>query len=131
MSDQNPIIETNEMNELKKLSFALIMSGKGALELISVFFAQNFDKTFDKLDEISKEVITNKKSDIFIALQNLALLRNIEKKDINEYIKDFREKYGVSEKDLNDKKLTKLITKFNHDDKDIMVEILKKLKYIN
>ena len=45
-------------------------------------------------------------------------------------MKEFREKFGITEKDFSDKDLKKLIPKKNYEDKTILTEVLKKLKYI-
>ena len=55
------------------------------------------------------------------------------KLDINnpkKYLKDFREKYGIEDKEINDKEIIKYMKKFNNDEKKIIEAILKKLKYI-
>ena len=131
ISDKKTTIETNDINYLKKISTAIIIKGGGPLEMVSEFFEKNFNiNYFNELDEKTKENITNKKVKIFLGLQDLALLKKIESKDINDYIRQFREKYGITEKDFIDKDLKILITKFNYDDKNIINEVLKKLNYI-
>jgi hypothetical protein len=45
-------------------------------------------------------------------------------------LKKFREKFGITEKDFSDKDLKKLISKKSYEDKTILREVLKKLKYI-
>ena len=85
---------------------------------------------FDEQDEEIKDRIVFKKVEILSVFQDFSIIKNIEEKDINEYIKKFREKYGITEKDYNDKDLTKLINKKHHEDKIILTEILKKLKYL-
>ena len=99
--------------------------------MVSEFFEKNFNiNYFNELDEKTKENITNKKTEIYLGLQDLELINKIESKDINDYIRQFREKYGITEKDFIDKDLKILITKFNYDDKNIINEVLKKLNYI-
>ena len=127
ISNKNSTVEINDIDYLKKISSAIIIKGGGPLEMVSEFFAKNFN---NELDEKTKENITNKKLEIFLGLQELSLLKKIKSKDINDYIRQFREKYGVTEKDFTDKDLKILISKFNYDDKNIIIEVLKKLKYI-
>ena len=116
------------MNDFKKISTAILIKGKQPLEIINKFMDKNINNNFDNED--IKDTITFKKDEIFGALKNFSIINNIEEKDINEYIKKFREKYGITEKDYNNKDLTKLINKKHHDDKIILTEILKKLKYL-
>ena len=126
--DKNKAIVINDMNDFKKISTAILIKGKQPLEIINKFMDKNINNNFDNED--IKDTITFKKDEIFGALKNFSIINNIEEKDINEYIKKFREKYGITEKDYNDKDLTKLINKKHHDDKIILTEILKKLKYL-
>ena len=130
ISDKKTTIETNDINYLKKISTAIIIKGGGPLEMVSEFFEKNFNNYFNELDEKTKKNIANKKGEIFAGLQDLALLKKIESKDINDYIRQFREKYGITEKDFIDKDLKILIPKFNYDEKNIINEVLKKLNYI-
>ena len=126
--DKNKAIDINDMNDFKKISTAILIKGKQPLEIINKFWDKNIINNFDNED--LKDKITFKKDEIFGALKNFSIINNIEEKDINEYIKKFREKYGITDKDYNDKDLTKLINKKHHDDKNILTEILKKLKYL-
>ena len=126
--DKNKAIDINDMNDFKKISTAILIKGKQPLEIINKFWDKNTINNFDNED--LKDKITFKKDEIFGALKNFSIINNIEEKDINEYIKKFREKYGITEKDYNDKDLAKLINKKHHDDKNILTEILKKLKYL-
>ena len=126
--DKNKAIDINDMNDFKKISTAILIKGKQPLEIINKFWDKNTINNFDNED--LKDKITFKKDEIFGALKNFSIINNIEEKDINEYIKKFREKYGITEKDYNNKDLTKLINKKHHDDKNILTEILKKLKYL-
>ena len=55
------------------------------------------------------------------------------KLDINnpiKYLKGFREKYGIEDNEISDKKLTKHMKKFNGDERKTIEAILKQLKYI-
>ena len=55
------------------------------------------------------------------------------KLDINNqtnYLKDFREKYGIDDNEISDKEIIKYMKKFNNDERKIIEAVLKKLKYI-
>ena len=118
------------MNELKKISSVIIIKGGGPLEMIKKFLEENFNKKYYEMDEKLKDNFANKKGQIFKCLQDLSLLKKIETKEIDEYLKKFREKFGITEKDFSDKDLKKLISKKSYEDKTILTEVLKKLKYI-
>ena len=73
----------------------------------------------------------------YIALKKLNIINeinNISKEIItandDEFKKQFIDKYGITEKDIKDKKLDKYIKKYNRNENQIIEEILKKLKYI-
>ena len=57
-------------------------------------------------------------------------IKQIETVNIKEFNFYFRKKYGITEKDINDKKLEKFINKNEFDEKEILIEVLKYLKYI-
>ena len=59
------------------------------------------------------------------------LLKKIQTKNINEYIKEFREKYGITKKDFCDRNLIKEIKKSNFDEIYLVRLILIKLNYIS
>ena len=128
--DQKSTIDINEINELKKISSSIIIKGGGPLEMINKFFDENFNKSYYEMDQNLKDNLAYKKCQIFNGLQELSLLKKIETKDIEQYMKEFREKFGITEKDYSDKDLKKLVSKKNYEDKTIITEILKKLKYI-
>ena len=73
MADPNPKIETNNINELKKISSVLLMGGQDVLEVINGFFKKNYNNNIYELDENTQEIIANKKSEIIIALQEFSL----------------------------------------------------------
>ena len=69
-----------------------------------------------------------KKIQIF-NISNFSLLNEIKTKDEQEFIKQFRDKYGITEKDYSDKKLKKQIKK-GKTEIDILIKILTKIKYL-
>ena len=128
--DENPTIDINTINEMKKISSAIIIKKADPLMIMNQFFDKNFNKNFDEMDEKFRDNIAIKKTKIFGSLQDISLLKKIETKDPEKYMKEFREKFGISEEDFNEKDLKKLITKKKFEDKAIITEILKKLKYL-
>jgi len=98
--------------------------------LVAQFFINNYIS--NELDQNKKENINKKKGQILIAMKDIPL-KKIEKSQEEEYIKEFRDRYGITEKDLADKKLKQLIAKYKNEEEqtNILKEILKKLKYLN
>ena len=111
--DENPTIDINTINEMKKISSAIIIKKADPLMIMNQFFDKNFNKNFDEMDEKFRDNIAIKKTKIFGSLQDISLLKKIETKDPEKYMKEFREKFGISEEDFNEKDLKKLITKKN------------------
>ena len=74
-------------------------------------------------------IITLKKINIFPIIEKVSI-NKIDTKDINEYKEKFREKYGISIKDIDDKKLEKEIKNNKFDEKKIIEIILRKLKLL-
>ena len=129
--EPNPKVDTDDMNELKKISSAILIRGNDPLEIINEFFNKNINNNQDVMDKTNKNNLSNKKIEIFADIQNLSLLKKIQTKNSNEYIKEFREKYGITKKDFCDRNLTKEIKKVNFDEIELIKLILKKLNYIS
>ena len=130
-SEQSINFELDDLNDLKKIcSSILIMNDKDPNEKISEFMMKNLNNDkHDQLDEKIKANIAIKKTIIFESVQNIVLIKKIEANDNAHYIKLFREKYGITEKDYCDKDLKKLIKK-DKKEIDVLKKILKELKYI-
>ena len=130
-SEQSIHFERDDLDDLKKIcSSILIMNDKDPTEKISEFMMKNLNN--DKLDQLDEKIKANiaiKKTVIFESVQNIVLLKKIEANDNAHYIKLFREKYGITEKDYCDKDLKKLIKKDKREI-DVLKKILKELKYI-
>lgn len=129
--EPNQKIDIDDMNEIKKISSAFLIRGKEPLEIINKFFNKNINNNQDVMDKTIKNNLSNKKIEIFAGIQDLSLLKKIQTKNINEYIKEFREKYGITKKDFCDRNLTKEIKKVNFDEIELIKLILKKLNYIS
>ena len=112
---------------MESLFFSFIIILLFPFSKISDFLKNNFINSND-LDDNIKESMSKKKIKIF-DISNSSLLKEINAKDEQEFIKQFREKYGITEKDYNDKKLKKLV-KEGKKEMDILKKILQKLKYL-
>ena len=133
--DENEKIDINDKNDLKKISLALIIKGKDLPSLLGEFLDQTLNNNFNQLDENRKGLIGNKKSDVYLCLDELGdiKLNKIDKKnneEINEFIGDLRNKFGISEEDINYDDLNKEIKNNKYDKKKIIESILKKIKLI-
>ena len=62
-------------------------------------------------------------------LLNIIQAKNGGKEFVDEFIKQFRDKYGITEKDYDDKKLKEQIKK-GKKEIDILIIILKHIKYL-
>ena len=71
MSDKNLTIELNDIIQLKKISATLLIKKADPLEMINLFFKDNYNN--NELDPNKKGDIGNKKVQIFNALQDLSL----------------------------------------------------------
>ena len=69
-----------------------------------------------------------KKGDIFEQLPDSII--NIYTKDLTKFMPEFREKYGITEKEIKDKELKKEIINNEYNVKKILTNILQKLKYL-
>ena len=127
-TEKSPDIYIDDLNDLKKICSALLIAKIEPKERINEFIKNNFNNFQNELDENNKTNLAAKKVKIFDSSQNLSLLNKIEAKDNDEFIKQFRDKYGITTEDYKDKDLIKLLKK-GKQERDILQEILKKLKY--
>ena len=127
-SEQSPDINIDDINDLKKICSAILIDKKEPSVKIKEFLTINLNN-YDELDENKKKNILLKKTKIFENIQYIVLINDIKTKDEQEFIKQFRNKYGITAKDYSDKKLKKQI-KEGKKEIDILIKILTKLKYI-
>ena len=125
--DQSLKINENIRNELKKISSGMLIKGKNPLEIANDFFVKNINNNINGIDDEIKDNLASKKAIIFVDLEYISL-KKIETKKIEQFIKEFRETYGITEKDIDNKNLAKEIKKQNYDELGIIKLILKKLK---
>ena len=129
--DDSPKIDKNDVNDIKKLSIALIIKGGNPTDIVADFFEKNLNNNVEQFDENIKIKNEHKKSDIFLILEDLhsfSLKDKIEKKFIDAFIQGLRGKCGITEEDINDKDLKKEIKNNKNDPKKIINIILQKTK---
>jgi len=127
-TEKNLDIDIEDMNDLKKICSALLIKKIDLIDKINDFLKKNFNNFQDEPDEKNKTNLGLKKGKVYSYINNFSLLK-IETKDYEQFLKQFREKYGITEKDCIDKDLMKLIKK-NKKEVDVLIKIFKKLKYI-
>ena len=118
-------IKTDDMNDLKKICSALLIAKVDTKERINEFIKNNFNNFQNELDKTN---LATKKVKVFDGLLNLSL-KKIEAKNDKDFIKQFRDKYGITAKEYKDKEIKTLI-KSGKQQKDILIEILKKLNFL-
>ena len=126
--DNSQQISEEHTNGFKKLSKVLLIEGYDLQETTQKFIDQNVNN-HEQLDDKDKTNISNKKQNLFFMMDNVSL-KGIEYKDDLDFRIQFRKKFGITENDMNDKELEKLIKKHNKDDDKIIQKVLKKLNYI-
>ena len=126
---QTQNISENYWNELKKLSKVLIIEGLDPLKEGQNLFDQNINNYIDGFDELQKSFYIEKKENIFNIVENVSL-KGITHKDAIDFRIKFREKYGITENDINNKNLDNLIKAQTKDENKIILIILEKLNYI-
>ena len=123
-------IPENYISDLKKLTNALLILNKDPL-LIGREFFKKLEDNIEKSDE-NVQNHSIKKLNIMNQLDNiLKEFKNILTHDDKEFKIKFRIKYGITEKDIKDRKLDNLIKKHNGKEKDMIKELLMNLKYIS
>ena len=120
--------DDNDKNELKKISTSLILKGLFIDEKLKEFYENNINKYSAEMEENKKMNFIKKKGDIFEQLPDSII--NIHTKDLTKFMPEFREKYGITEKEIKDKELRKEIINNEYNVKKILTNILQKLKYL-
>ena len=132
-TDKSSDIDKDDMNSLKKLFTVLIISNNNPMQNISEFLKNNFNNFQNELDENNRTILANKKGQLYNCIEtlsfNIVQAKNCGKEYIDEFIKQFRDKYGITEKDYDDKKLKEQIKK-GKKEIDILTIILKHIKYL-
>ena len=128
--DKNEKIQIVDIYKLKKLSTALLIKYKNIkppLELSKIFFEKNMN--INDIDEDTRIKIIMKKSNVYNEI-NDAQLREINKNDKDNFMKELREKYGILDEDICDKELKYEIEYRNYNENEIIKLVLEKLGYI-
>ena len=129
--DKNQKIELNLKNDIKKIFTFILIQEINPIELFAKFAEKNLNnKNQDELKDNKDLAIVQKNYDIFIIseeLQKFLLLTNVDKDKIDEFMKELREKCGITEEDINDNDLKKEIKHNRKDKKKMLKSILTKI----
>ena len=123
-------IPDKDIKELKKLGTVIVLKyKKSPLDISKSFIEKNLNigKEMDEIFQINSKIKTGK----IILEMNDILIRKLDKLNPTEFLKNFKEKYGIEENEIKDKELKKILNKNNNDEIKTIEAILKKLKYIN
>ena len=122
-------IPDKDIKELKKLGTVILLKyKKSPLDISKSFIEKNLNigKEMDEIFQINSKIKTGK----IILEMNDILIRKLDKLNPTEFLKNFKEKYGIEENEIKDKELKKILNKNNNDEIKTIEAILKKLKYI-
>ena len=122
-------IPDKDIKELKKLGTVIVLKyKKSPLDISKSFIEKNLNigKEMDEIFQINSKIKTGK---IILEMDDI-LIRKLDKLNPTEFLKNFKEKYGIEENEIKDKELKKILKKNNNDEIKTIEAILKKLKYI-
>lgn len=127
--DKSQEIPDKDIKELKKLgSIILIKHKQIPLDIAKSFIDNNLSKNketngiFKFNFDIKRGVILFQMGDISSEI--------IDKQNPSQFLKDFRDKYGIEDNDISENELKKIMKKYNNNEKQMIKAVLKKLKYI-
>ncbi len=127
--DKSQEIPDKDIKELKKLgSIILIKHKQIPLDIAKSFIDNNLSKNketngiFKFNFDIKRGVILFQMGDISSEI--------IDKQNPSQFLKDFRDKYGIEDNDISENELKKIMKKYNNNEKKMIEAALKKLKYI-
>ena len=127
--DKSQEISDKDIKELKKLgSIILIKHKQIPLDIAKSFIDNNLSKSketngiFKFNFDIKRGVILFQMGDISSEI--------IDKQNPSQFLKDFRDKYGIEDNDISENELKKIMKKYNNNEKQMIEAVLKKLKYI-
>ena len=129
-NNKNKDVSIVDIYKLKKLSAALLIKDKNIkspLEMSKLFLEKNMN--INDTDESTKINIKLKRSDIYNEINDVQL-RKIDKNDKANFMKEFKEKYGILDEDISEKELKFEIEYRNYNENEIIKIVLIRLGYI-
>ena len=127
--DKSREIPDKDIKELKKLgSIILIKHKQIPLDIAKSFIDNNLSKS-KETNGIFKFNFDLKRGVILFQMGDISS-EIIDKQNPSQFLKDFRDKYGIEDNDISDNDLKKIMKKYNNNEKQMIEAVLKKLKYI-
>ena len=127
--DKSQEIPDKDIKELKKLgSIILIKHKQIPLDIAKSFIDNNLSKS-KETNGIFKFNFDLKRGVILFQMGDISS-EIIDKQNPSQFLKDFRDKYGIEDNDISDNDLKKIMKKYNNNEKQMIEAVLKKLKYI-
>ena len=127
--DINKTIPHKDLMELKKLGSALLIKEKISPLIATKSFLDKNILNKNEINGIVKMSIDMKKGYIFNEMDDI-LLRKLDNIFEDNYIKEFKEKYGILDEEISDNIIKQEIINQNYNETRILEAILKKLNYI-
>ena len=127
--DKNKNISLEDISKLRKLAAAILIkytNKESPLELAKLFLEKNVNKNVDEFTQMN---IDFKRSKIFDAIEDMKLTK-IDKNIKEEFMKKFKEKYGILNDDISEKELKHEIEYRNYNEDEIIKIILERLGYL-
>ena len=128
--DKNQKIPDKDIKDLKKLGATLLIKHKIHPENVSkTFIDKNLkfkEKEMNQFDEINFRM---KKGTILSEMSDVSM-RKISTSDEDEFIEEFKEKYGILDEEISNEELKKEMIKNNYEEEKVIEVILKKLQYL-
>ena len=127
--DKSQEMPDKDIKELKKLgSIILIKHKQIPLDIAKSFIDNNLSKS-KETNGIFKFNFDLKKGVILFQMGDISS-EIIDKQNPSQFLKDFRDKYGIEDNDISENELKKIMKKYNNNEKKMIEAALKKLKYI-
>ena len=129
-NNKNKDISIEDIYKLKKISAALLIKDKNIkspLEMSKLFLERNMN--INGTDESAKINIKMKSSNIYNEINDVQL-RKIDKNDKSNFMKEFKEKYGILDEDISEKELKFEMECRNYNEDEIIKIVLIRLGYI-
>ena len=129
-NNKNKDVSIADIYKLKKISAALLIKDKNIkspLEMSKLFLERNMN--INDADESTKINIKMKRSNIYNEINDVQL-RKIDKNDKSNFMKEFKEKYGILDEDISEKELKFEIEYRNYNEDEIIKIVLIRLGYI-
>ena len=129
--DEDENIPEKDLYELTKLSIAILIKYHlqiSPMVLSKEFFEKNIN--FDNIDELTRIKLGKKKMNILVAIDEAKFFNKLSIINKENFMKEFREKYGLSNDDISKEELNNEIENRKYNEIEVIKIILKRLGYL-